>query len=80
MSSDKKKIRTVFILEIIGRPAEHLTETLSKLIDSMDKEKGVEVVKKDIKDVIEMKDKKDFFSTFCRSRSRSRRNWTNCYG
>lgn len=61
---ETKGIRAVFILEIIGRPAKHLTETLNKIIDQIDKEKGVKVVEKKVKEVIEMKDKKDFYSTF----------------
>lgn len=61
---ETKGIRAIFILEIIGRPAEHLTETLNKIIDEIDKEKGVEVIEKKVKEVIEMKDQKDFYTTF----------------
>jgi len=61
---ETKGLRAVFILEIIGRPAEHLTETLNKIIDQIDEEKGIKVIEKKVKEVIEMKDKKDFYTTF----------------
>ena len=69
MSLTKKKsetgnIRASFILEIIGRPAEHLVETLEKLIEQIGKEKGVNVVDKKIQSPIELKDQKDFYTTF----------------
>lgn len=66
MSSNRetKGIRVVFILEIIGKPPEHLVETLNKLIDAMDKEKGVKVIGKNIKEVVELKNQKGFFTTF----------------
>ena len=68
MSSDKdletKGIKAVLIIEAIGRPPEHLTETLNNLIDSIDKEKGVVVKEKKIHEPVLMKDKKDFFTAF----------------
>lgn len=64
----KKKVEAVLILEIIGKPAEHLTKTLNDLIDSMDKEQGIKVLEKDIKDVVETKERKDFFTTFAEVR------------
>jgi len=57
-------IRAMMILEIIGRPAEHLTETLNKLIEEIDKEKGVVVKEKNIKEPVLMKEQKDFYTTF----------------
>ena len=59
-----KGIRTVFILEIIGRPKEHLVQTLDKLIEAINKEKGVRVIEKKIKDPVELKNNKDFYTTF----------------
>lgn len=52
------------ILDIIGRPPEHLTETLEKLIEEMEKEKGVKVASKEIKEPTTMKDNKEFYTTF----------------
>ena len=59
-----KGIRAVFILEIIGRPKEHLVQTLDKLIEAMNKEKGVKVIGKKIKDPVGLKNNKDFYTTF----------------
>ena len=80
MSSDEtKNIQATIILEIIGKPPEHLIETLENLIKQIDEEKGVNVKKKEIKEPMPMKDKvgflksggkekvkqhKDFYTTF----------------
>jgi len=64
IENETKNIRAVLILEIIGRPAEHLTETLEKIIEEMAKEKGVSVVEKKINEPVLLKDRKDFFTTF----------------
>lgn len=62
--SSQNKIRAVFIMDIIGRPPEHLVEMLEKLIAEMANEKGVEVKSKSIKDPIPMKENKEFYTTF----------------
>ena len=65
MNSDEKKdISVVFILEIIGRPKEHLTETLDKIIKELDDEKRVSVKSKKINEPVLMKDQKDFYTNF----------------
>jgi hypothetical protein len=69
MSLDKrdketKGIRAAIILEIIGRPPEHLVETLENLIKEMDKEKGVSVKSKKINEPIPLKEQKEFYTTF----------------
>ncbi len=57
-------IEAVIILEVVGKPREHLIETLEGLIKEMSEEKGVEVVNKTISDPTDLKDEKDFFTTF----------------
>lgn len=66
MNSDEeiKKIKAIFILDIIGRPPEHLVESLGEIINNIDKEKGVVVKRKEIKKPEPMKDQKDFYTTF----------------
>ncbi len=59
-----KGIKAIFILEIIGRPKEHLVQTLDKLIESIDKEKGVKVIGEKINEPVELKNNKDFYTTF----------------
>ena len=58
MNSDEKpKIKVIMVLEVIGKPPEHLIETLENLIKKMDEEKGVTVKSKDIKKPALMKEK-----------------------
>ncbi len=58
MNSDEpKKINVLMILEVLGRPPEHLVETLEGLIKQIGEEKGVSVKKKEIKEPVPMKDK-----------------------
>ena len=59
-----KKITTVLILEIVGKPEEHLISTLKQLIEKIGEEKGVEIVRNKIHDPKPMKDKEGFFTTF----------------
>lgn len=64
MSSDNVKVSAIMILDIIGRPPEHLVESLEKIIKNMGEEKGVTLKSKQIKEPILMKDQKDFYTTF----------------
>jgi len=61
---NEDKISALLILEILGRPPEHLKETLGKIIGEMEKEKGVEVKNKKINEPVELKEKKEFYTTF----------------
>ena len=61
---ETKNIRVILIFEIIGRPPKHLVDSLGKIIKEVDKEKGVTVISKNIKDPSELKDKKGFYTTF----------------
>lgn len=42
------KIRTLFIFEILGKPPEHIVKSLEKMIDELAKQKGLEIVRKEI--------------------------------
>lgn len=64
MSSDEVKVSVIMILDIIGRPPEHLVESLEKIIEDMGKEKGVTLKSKQIKEPAPIKDQKDFYTTF----------------
>jgi len=63
MNSDEK-IRAFLILEVIGRPPEHLTETLNELIEKLSKEIGIEIKDKKINEPVLFKDQKDFYTSF----------------
>lgn len=68
MSSNKKietkGIKVALILEILGKPAEYLTETLNKIIDEIGKEEGVEITNKKINEPKETEKQKGFYSSF----------------
>lgn len=61
---DNKSIRSTIILEIMGKPPEHLIKTLEEIIKRIDEEKGVDVVGKKINEVVLMKNSKEFYTTF----------------
>ena len=59
MSSDKenqetKRIKVGLIIEVLGKPKEYLTDSLNKIIEQIDKEKGVVVEGKDVHDPKEL--------------------------
>jgi len=62
--SSRENIRAMLILDIIGRPPEHLTEILENIVGEIRKEKGVKIISNDIKKPVMMKDNKDFYTTF----------------
>lgn len=57
-------IHAMIVLDVIGRPPEHLIDSLEEVIKAIDAEKGVSVKNKDIKKPELMKDSKDFYTTF----------------
>ena len=63
-SIDKKKIKAVLILEIIGRPKEYLIESISEIIKKIDEEKGVAVIEKKVNEPVLIKEQKDLYTTF----------------
>ncbi len=63
-SSNPEHIQAILILEVIGRPPEHLTETLNDLIKKIDEEKGVKVTSKKVNEPVLMKDQKEFYTNF----------------
>jgi len=44
MEDDRPKIEASFIIEMMGKPAEHLSDTLRRLIEKLGTEKGVNIV------------------------------------
>ncbi|MFH1801276.1 MAG: hypothetical protein ABH804_00365 [archaeon] len=61
---ETKGIKAVMIVEVIGKPPEHLTETLEKIIADIDAEKGVQVMNKNLKEPAEIEKQKGFYSSF----------------
>lgn len=52
------------ILEILGRPKEHVADALKGLVEKIGKEKGVKILEKHIHEPLEVKDSKDLFTSF----------------
>lgn len=64
LSDEEKGMKAVMIIEVIGRPPEHLVEALENTVKTIDEEKGVSVKEKKIKKPTLMKNKKDFYTSF----------------
>jgi hypothetical protein len=64
MNSTETKVRAMFVLEVMGRPPEYLTETLNNLIKQIKEEKGVSVKEAKLNAPVLMKDQKDFYTSF----------------
>ena len=64
MSSDKEKVKAVMIIEVLGKPKEHLMETLEDFAKKIAEEKRVKIVEKKIKEPVLLKDQKDFFTSY----------------
>lgn len=66
MSSDKQeKIHLHLILEVLGKPPEHIHKALKKLIESIEKEKGVlKITNQKINEAKELEKRKDLYVSF----------------
>jgi hypothetical protein len=64
MNSSEQKIKAILVIEVLGRPPEHLVATLEGIAKEMGEEKGVKVVDKKINPPVLMKDQKDFWTSF----------------
>ena len=62
--SSEDKIKAIMILEILGRPPEHLKSSLEDHINKMNSEKGVEVTNKKIHEPTQAKENEKFYTTF----------------
>lgn len=60
----EKKLRVTFIIEVIGRPAEHIFKALEDLIARLAVEQDVQVVNKKIHEPKEAEKAKNLFVTF----------------
>ncbi|VVB83330.1 Uncharacterised protein [uncultured archaeon] len=64
MSSTETKVRAVFMIEVMGRPPEFLTETLKDLIKKIGEEQGTIIKSSKLNPPVLLKDQKDFFTSF----------------
>lgn len=62
--SGENNILAFLIIEMLGRPKEHIEKSLKDLVEKVGEEKGVEMIESKIHDATEVEKKKDFFTTF----------------
>ncbi len=59
-----EKIEARMIIEIMGRPAEHIKKTMEMLVEKLGQEKGISILSKIIHEPVKVKDSKDLYTTF----------------
>ena len=66
MSSDEetKGIRAIMIVEVLGKPPEHLKEALENIVKAIDEEKGVNMQTKKLHEPTLLKDQKEFYTAY----------------
>ena len=64
LNKESMNVKAEMIIEVIGRPPEHLIETLDGMIERIEDEKGVTVLRKKINESQPMKDNPEFYTTF----------------
>ena len=60
----EQKIDVVFMLEILGRPPEHIKETMVQIVERLGKEKDVRIINKMIAEPKKVEGQQDIYSTF----------------
>lgn len=59
-----EKLQAQVVLEILGRPANHVEEAIKGLVDKMDSEKGFNVLEKVFHEPTKVEESKDLYTTF----------------
>ncbi len=59
-----EKVQAVMILEILGRPKEHLQKALQSLVQRIVSEKGVLIIEQTLHEPVKVKESKDLFTSF----------------
>ena len=58
------KFQVNIILEVLGRPKEHVKGALNELVTRLDSEKEVKIIEKNLHDPLPVESAKDLFTTF----------------
>ncbi len=58
------KLNVILIIEILGRPADHVKEALNTLVVKLGSEKGVTIINKTYHDPTPVKDSQNLFTAF----------------
>lgn len=64
MNSTESTILATLVLEVLGRPPEHVTETLEGFVKQIGEEKGVEIKDSKIHEPKELENQEGFFTAF----------------
>jgi len=64
MNSDNYKINAILVLEVLGKPKEHLVEVLEELAKRIGEEKGVTLVSKNTVEPVELEKNPGMFTCF----------------
>jgi len=59
-----KEVSAIMIIEVIGKPPEHLIETLESIIKQISEETGVSIIDKKINEPVLLKEQTEFYSSF----------------
>jgi predicted DNA-binding protein (UPF0251 family) len=59
-----EEIKALIILEILGKPPEHLNEVLGKIIEQLKEEKGITIENINYKEPKELKENPNYYTTF----------------
>ena len=59
-----ENLQVNIVIEILGRPKDHVKEALQSLVLRLGAEKGIKILDKNIHEPIPVKDAKDLFTTF----------------
>ncbi len=59
-----QKIQVRFILEILGKPQEHVAQALQGLIERISNQKGIKILDKAVHEPVLVKDSKDLYTSF----------------
>ncbi len=60
------EIKALFIFEIMGRPPEHIKNTLGELVDKLGEQKGIKIIRKEVHEPkpVEKEGSTNLFTTF----------------
>ena len=58
------KLQTNMVIEILGRPPEHVTEAINGIVDKIGTEKGVKILERTCHEPIPVEGSKNLFTTF----------------
>lgn len=59
-----ENINAIIMLEILGKPAEHITKILTEIVDKLGSEKDVEIINKKIAEPKSVEGKENLFTSF----------------